>query len=67
VFLYNENGGAGGCAYTLNVSQWCGRTGSTYDIVAPAGTFLVEAGYAGYGFGFFRWSDGAESAQRRVC
>lgn len=25
------------------------------------------AGYEGDGMGFFRWSDGTESAQQRVC
>lgn len=61
-----DNGGAGGCEYSLNTTQWCGRVDSI-EIVAPAGAFLVLAGDEGEGFGFFRWSDGTESTQQRVC
>jgi hypothetical protein len=55
------------CEYSLDLSRWCGRAARNYQIDSPPGTFLVAAGYEGYGLAFFRWSDGTETVQQRVC
>jgi hypothetical protein len=59
--------GAAACEYSLDFSRWCGPAAKSYPITSPPGTFLVTAGYEGGGFAFFRWSDGTETAQQRVC
>jgi hypothetical protein len=57
-----------GCQYTMNdPPPWCGSV-VPYQVVSPAGTFLVDSGYEGNGLEFFRWSDGTETARdARVC
>jgi hypothetical protein len=66
-WVASDNNGAGGCEYSLNFSRWCGSVGAAYRVVSPPGTFLVGDGYEGGGLAFFRWSDGTEAAQQRVC
>ncbi len=65
-WVASANGGAGGCQYSIDVSQWCQRPGAFYTVVAPPGVFLVLALNDGYGSGTFRWSDGTQ-ALARVC
>lgn len=61
-----DNQGAGACEYSIDVSQWCQRSGASYTVVSPPGVFLVLAFDEGSGFATFRWSAGTQSSAR-VC
>lgn len=67
IWIGADNNGAGGCAYSFNVYTYCQHLALSYEVISPPGTFLVGAGYEGSGLMFFRWSDGTETQQVRVC